>query len=97
MTAPFCRTRLSNQAARVHYIDFGSGWVAGGGAAQQSGWIRSTSDHVHLSPQHVRPAQYLADLLSLEKDPPVSRAVERPGHILCRPILGGLHHQYIRI
>ena len=35
--------------------------------------------------------------LSLEKDTPVSRATERTGHILCRPVLGGLHHQYIRI
>ena len=35
--------------------------------------------------------------LSLEKDTPVSRAVQRTGHILCRPVLGGLHHQYIRI
>jgi hypothetical protein len=34
--------------------------------------------------------------LSLEKDAPVSRAVERAGRILCRPILGGLHHQYAR-
>jgi transposase InsO family protein len=29
--------------------------------------------------------------LSLNKDAPVSRAVDRAGHILCRPILGGLH------
>src|ERR1700686_899354 len=35
--------------------------------------------------------------LSLEKDAPISRAVDRAGHILCRPILGGLHHQYARI
>jgi hypothetical protein len=35
--------------------------------------------------------------LSLEKDAPVSRAVELAGHICCRPILGGLHHQYVRI
>jgi transposase InsO family protein len=35
--------------------------------------------------------------LSLEKDAPFSRAVERAGRILCRPILGGLHHQYVRI
>jgi len=34
--------------------------------------------------------------LSLEKDAPVSRAVERAGRILCRPVLGGLH-QYVRI
>jgi hypothetical protein len=30
--------------------------------------------------------------LSLEKDAPVSRAVDRAGHILCRPTLCGLHH-----
>jgi transposase InsO family protein len=35
--------------------------------------------------------------LSLEKDAPVSRALDRAGHILCRPILGGLHHRYARI
>src|SRR5712664_2718949 len=35
--------------------------------------------------------------LSLHKDAPVSRAVDRAGHILCRPILGGLHHRYARI
>ena len=35
--------------------------------------------------------------LSLDKDAPLSRAVERAGRILCRPILGGLHHQYVRI
>jgi transposase InsO family protein len=35
--------------------------------------------------------------LSLEKDAPVSRAIDRTGHILCRPILGGLHHQYGRV
>ena len=35
--------------------------------------------------------------LSLEKDSPVSRNVERAGHILCRPVLGGLHHLYLRI
>src|ERR1019366_2570773 len=35
--------------------------------------------------------------LSLEKDAPDSRAVELTGRIICRPILGGLHHQYVRI
>ena len=35
--------------------------------------------------------------LSFDKDTPVSRAVDRAGHILCRPTLGGLHHQYARI
>src|ERR1035437_2634802 len=35
--------------------------------------------------------------LSLKKDAPVSRAVKLAGTILCRPVLGGLHHQYVRI
>jgi hypothetical protein len=35
--------------------------------------------------------------LSLKKDAPVLRAVDRAGHILCRPIPGGLHHRYARI
>ena len=35
--------------------------------------------------------------LSLNKDAPAPRPVQRAGHILCRPILGGLHHQYVRI
>src|ERR1700736_5363713 len=33
---------------------------------------------------------------SLNKDAPISRAVETAGRILRRPILGGLHHQYAR-
>jgi hypothetical protein len=35
--------------------------------------------------------------LSLHKDAPISRAAEKVGRILCRPILSGLHHQYTRI
>jgi type IV secretion system protein VirD4 len=34
--------------------------------------------------------------VSMEKDARVPRVVERAGHILCRPVLGGLHHQYVR-
>jgi transposase InsO family protein len=35
--------------------------------------------------------------LSLDKDAPIPRAVETVGRILSRPVLGGLHHQYMRI
>ena len=35
--------------------------------------------------------------LSLNKDAPKSRTAQRTGRILRLPILGGLHHQYIRI
>jgi hypothetical protein len=34
--------------------------------------------------------------LSLNKDAPISRVAEAARRILCRPILGGLHHQYAR-
>jgi transposase InsO family protein len=35
--------------------------------------------------------------LSLEKDAPVPRVVQAVGQTLAMPILGGLHHQYIRV
>jgi transposase InsO family protein len=35
--------------------------------------------------------------LALDRDAPLSRTVKRAGRILCRPVLGGLHHEYIRI
>ncbi len=35
--------------------------------------------------------------LSLNKDSPVNRSVETVGRILSVPILGGLHHRYVRI
>ena len=33
--------------------------------------------------------------LALDKDAPLVRPVRRFGRIIARPILGGLHHQYI--
>jgi len=35
--------------------------------------------------------------LSLRKDSPVAREVRAVGNVLALPILGGLHHQYVRI
>ena len=35
--------------------------------------------------------------LSLNKDAPVPRAIQAIGAIHANPILGGLHHQYVRI
>jgi hypothetical protein len=45
-------------------------------------------------------ARYYNDIRthrSLDKDAPVSRFVQRTGIISSRPILGGLHHHYVRI
>jgi hypothetical protein len=35
--------------------------------------------------------------LSLDKDAPVSRAIQAVGRLFASPVLGGLHHQYVRI
>ena len=35
--------------------------------------------------------------LALDKDAALSRTVMGAGRILCRPVLGGLHHEYVRI
>ena len=67
---------------------------------------RESLDHVvvfgerhlrHILLSYMKYCNEVRTHLSLEKDTPVSRAVERTGHILCRPVLGGLHHQYVRI
>src|SRR5665647_138724 len=45
-------------------------------------------------------ARYYNDIRthrSLNKDEPVSRLVQRTGTISSRPILGGLHHHYVRV
>jgi hypothetical protein len=39
----------------------------------------------------------LGERHSLSKDAPVSRAVRGVGDIVAKPLLGGLHHQYVRI
>ena len=35
--------------------------------------------------------------LSLHKDAPLPREVQAVGRVLSLPILGGLHHQYVRV
>ena len=35
--------------------------------------------------------------LALGKDAPIRRVIQRAGRIDGRPVLGGLHHQYVRI
>ena len=63
-------------------------------------------DHfIAISEAHLRRmlqtyARYYNDIRthrSLDKDAPVSRPVQRTGSIKSAPILGGLHHQYVRV
>ena len=66
---------------------------------------RECTDHiVVLGERHLRHVllsymNYYNDAriyLSLDKDAPLSRAILTVGHVISRPILGGLHHQYAR-
>ena len=67
---------------------------------------RDCVDHfIAISEAHLRRmlqtyARYYNDIRthrSLDKDAPVSRPVQRTGSIKSAPILGGLHHQYVRV
>ena len=69
---------------------------------------RERLDHIIvLNEQHLRRLldEYLDDYhrsrthLSLNKDPPTSRAVQsqEEGRIVAFPVLGGLHHRYTRL
>jgi transposase InsO family protein len=67
---------------------------------------RECVDHIVVfGEQHLRHAllsymNYYNEVrthLSLGKDAPVSRLAHAVGQILPRPILGGLHHEYVRI
>jgi transposase InsO family protein len=74
-------------------------------AERQIGTIRRECvDHVvALGEQHLRQvAKSYAGYYntarthrSLDKDPPVSRPVQRIGRIVSHAMVGGLHHQYV--
>ena len=51
----------------------------------------------HLLQSHFAYYNETRTHLSLDKDAPVSRAIQAVGHIIGGPVLGGLHHQYVRI
>jgi hypothetical protein len=59
-------------------------------------WIRSVALD-HLLRVYANYYNRTRTHVSLNKDSPASRAAESFGHILPVPILGGLHHQYVRI
>jgi len=62
---------------------------------------RECLDHVvFLGERHLRYLEYYNGArthLALSKDAPIARAVTSVGAISSAPILGGLHHKYVRI
>jgi hypothetical protein len=57
---------------------------------------RGNVDH-DFGPGYARADGRTVTHLSLNKDAPLSRPIQTIGRIFPRPILGGLHHHYVRI
>ena len=98
--------RLSAMGVRDKPIASASPWQNGFAERLIGSIRRECVDHfIVLGEAHLRRilrayANYYNDIRthrSLDKDAPVPRPVQRTGSIKSSPILGGLHHQYIRI
>jgi hypothetical protein len=103
------QTFLRNHAPDIAAMDLfasASPWQNGYAERLIGSIRRERVDHVIvLGAAHLRRilksyARYYNETrthLALDKDAPLSRTVKRAGRILCRPMLGGLHHEYVRI
>jgi transposase InsO family protein len=98
--------RLAAMGIRDHPTARWSPWQNGHAERLIGSIRRECLDHIVVSGEtHLRRilAAYtgyyngLRTHLSLNKDPPGYRPVQRFGQFAARPILGGLHHQYCRI
>jgi transposase InsO family protein len=98
--------RLSAMGIRDHPTAPRSPWQNGHAERLIGSIRRECLDHVvvfgevHLRRTLAAYANYYNELrthLSLEKDAPDHRLVQRCGQVAARPILGGLHHQYCRM
>jgi transposase InsO family protein len=100
------RYRLRAMGIRDKPIAPGSPWQNGFAERLIGSIRRECVDHViALGEVHLRGilqayARYYNDLRthrSLDKDAPFSRPVQRSGSIMSQALLGGLHHQYVRV
>jgi transposase InsO family protein len=98
--------RLSAMGIRDHPTAPRSPWQNGHAERLIGSIRRECLDHIVVfGEDHLRRiltvyTDYYNELrthLSLAKDPPACRPVQRLGQLAARPILGGLHHQYCRI
>jgi transposase InsO family protein len=98
--------RVRSLGIRDHPTSARSPWQNGYAERLIGSIRRECLDHIVVTgEQHLRHilACYLEYYnavrthVSLEKDAPNGRAIQRHGRIEMRPILGGLHHQYVRI
>jgi transposase InsO family protein len=100
------RRRLAAMGIRDHPIAPRSPWQNGHAERLVHSIRRECLDHiVILGEEHLRRilkayAAYYNEFrthLSLGKDAPTRRPIQRLGQLVARPVLGGLHHQYCRI
>lgn len=98
--------RLAAMGIRDHPIAVMSPWQNGHAERLIGSIRRECLDHIvvfgeaHLRRILAAYAGYyneLRTLLSLAKDSPDCRPVQRLGRLAAQPILGGLHHRYCRI
>ena len=98
--------RLAAMGIRDRPISARSPWQNGYAERLIGSIRRDCLDHVVVfGEQHLRQLlnsyqNYYNEVrthLSLHKDAPTSRAVRSVGRILPLPVLGGLHHQYVRV
>src|SRR5215469_14389784 len=100
------KARLRAMGIRDRPTSFHSPWQNGHVERLIGSARRECTDHVIVfNEEHLRRilskyASYYHEVrthLSLGKDAPCTRPIERFGDIIAQPILGGLHHRYARI
>jgi len=98
--------RLGALGIRDRPISARSPWQNGYAERLIGSIRRDCLDHVvvfgerhlrHLLNSHQYYYNEVRPHLSLKKDAPIPRDVERVGRVVPLPILGGLHHQYVRV
>jgi hypothetical protein len=103
---PVVRRRLRAMGIRDKPISAASPWQNCFAERLIGSIRRECVDHVvALGEQHLRRvlrsyARYYNEARthrSLNKDAPITRPVQRTGHIASHALVGGLHHQYVRI
>jgi len=100
------KDRVRAMGIRDRPISFRSPWQNGYGERLIGSIRREHTDHLivvnaeHLRRILVKYSRYYNEVrthVSLGKDAPYTRQIERFGEIVAHPILGGLHHRYARI
>jgi transposase InsO family protein len=98
--------RVHSLGIRDHPTSARSPWQNGYAERLIGSIRRECLDHIvvtgeqhlgHILKRYMEYYNAVRTHLSLGKDAPIGRAIQRHGRIEVRPVLGGLHHQYVRI